>query len=667
MKTLLSMALFLTIGTAAFAGGIPWHVTIYNQTGNDAYIYPGGNDNWDLQDFGYNQILEANFHWVYNTEDESFWNLVGVTITPGIVGLNINYGYGYQHVEMWNDSHPYSVTKNISSCRTGSGDDYIHIGSSSDFVTTAIRFEETITLGTVYATINLLPQTGNGCAAAADDVSGDGIADAAMVSNGTWHVWLSSTGFAHSGPHDLGLSGTPLLGDMDGDGLADPVVMDSAGTWYVWASAANTTVRYANSWVLLSEYHPNCWESVPYDKIDMLYIAFGHTQTTNGAPYFDVVHTDRSRLSSVVQDAKAKNPDIKILISLGWESGDLSNIFPGGSTNYVNQYAQSVANFVKSNGLDGFDIDWEGPHWPGGITIDNTQFQLLATNIRQKLNNINTNYLFTLSPAVTVSLDGDTINETIDYLNLQTYCDPYLPGKFESMNISASKLVWGSCLEPNYLGGQTASQVAINAYQSAVSANLTGVFTWRMNSDNWQDEQSAQVTLYNLVHLPSQQIYLPALSSKGSYQMSGPYALGVPGTPLVADFDGDGKCDPAVSVQTIYGRLWVKWLSGSNYQQDSIVAFGDNGAQPVAGDIDGDGKADYATVDETGNWLLKLSSLNYAVDGPYALGVAGRPLLADFDADGKADPVMVESSGNWYVWPSASGYVRNGPHVLSVP
>jgi hypothetical protein len=154
--------------------------------------------------------------------------------------------------------------------------------------------------------------------------------------------------------------------------------------------------------------------------------------------------------------------------------------------------------------------------------------------------------------------------------------------------------------------------------------------------------------------------------SSAGYQMGGPYAFGVPGTPLAADLDGDGLDDPIVQVYDVSGMIWHMWPSSGNYRADSFY-FGGFGTQPAAGDIDGDRKADLAAIDDSGNWTLLLSGSSYIPVGPVALGVAGKPLLADSDGDGLADPIMMDNSENWYVWSSANGFVNGGPYTLNVP
>lgn len=220
MKTLLSMALFLIISTGAFAG-IGWSVTIKNQTANNVTISPAGHDWWWPNDFGVPQTMRAH-------ETRRFYTKENMLILSGIVGINIDYGNVSGRVEMWTGYRDFSVTKNINSDRGK------YIGTSSDFITTDIEYKPIDTDGIVYATIYLYES----CAVGAADVEGDGLADAATVSNGTWHVHLSSTNFAHHSSHNLSVyAGNPLLGDMDGDNKADAVVVDNDGTWHVWGSS----------------------------------------------------------------------------------------------------------------------------------------------------------------------------------------------------------------------------------------------------------------------------------------------------------------------------------------------------------------------------------------------------------------------------------------------
>ncbi len=73
-----------------------------------------------------------------------------------------------------------------------------------------------------------------------DDFDGDGLADpAVMDASGNWYLWFSGSSYARGGPYALGVAGLQSAGDFDGDGLADPAVMDASGNWYAWFSGSS--------------------------------------------------------------------------------------------------------------------------------------------------------------------------------------------------------------------------------------------------------------------------------------------------------------------------------------------------------------------------------------------------------------------------------------------
>ena len=127
---------------------------------------------------------------------------------------------------------------------------------------------------------------------------------------------------------------------------------------------------------------------------------------------------------------------------------------------------------------------------------------------------------------------------------------------------------------------------------------------------------------------------------------------------LAADFDGDGKADPAVYYAA--QELWTVKLSMLNYLAPTVLtSFGGAGWQAVAGDFDGDAKADPALYNTNGTWQVKLSTAGYATI-PVAglLGFAGwQALAADFDGDGKVDPAIYRAeTGSWIVLLSKANY-----------
>lgn len=124
------------------------------------------------------------------------------------------------------------------------------------------------------------------------------------------------------------------------------------------------------------------------------------------------------------------------------------------------------------------------------------------------------------------------------------------------------------------------------------------------------------------------------------------------------DFDDDGVADPAV-LDTSSG-YWRFYSSLDNYSRYYIpVIWYVTGVTPVCGDYDGDHYADpMAYVNASGEWYILASRYDYGEYYYRQWGGSGyTPVCGDFDGDRYADPMLYdESTGYWYILRSRYQY-----------
>jgi hypothetical protein len=126
------------------------------------------------------------------------------------------------------------------------------------------------------------------------------------------------------------------------------------------------------------------------------------------------------------------------------------------------------------------------------------------------------------------------------------------------------------------------------------------------------------------------------VDSTGDHIADDTFGYGFPGaTPLVGDFNQDGKDDIAVVNLPI-------WFVDTNGDQiaDETFGFGFPGGTPLVGDFNQDGKDDIAVV-SLPTWFVDTNGDQIA-DETFGFGFpGGTPLVGDFDLNGRDDIAVV--------------------------
>jgi chitinase len=130
---------------------------------------------------------------------------------------------------------------------------------------------------------------------------------------------------------------------------------------------------------------------------------------------------------------KKRNPDLKILISVGgWlGSGPFSDM--ALTTESRKKFITHAVSFVELHNLDGIDLDWEYPGLPGSSNThraeDKQNFTLLLQELRKDLDRLgekkSKHYLLTIAAGAFQgyldNIEMDKIHKLLDFINLMTY------------------------------------------------------------------------------------------------------------------------------------------------------------------------------------------------------------------------------------------------------
>lgn len=145
--------------------------------------------------------------------------------------------------------------------------------------------------------------------------------------------------------------------------------------------------------------------------------AFGHVNKS-----FDGVVVARPERLRALVGLKAKNPQLKILLSIGgWGSGRFSEMAAEAGNRL--RFARDCARIAQEFALDGIDIDWEYPtSAAAGISAhpsDTENFTLLMRDLRKALGRRKLLTLATVHSAKYIDLKA--IDKYVDLVNVMAY------------------------------------------------------------------------------------------------------------------------------------------------------------------------------------------------------------------------------------------------------
>lgn len=280
-----------------------------------------------------------------------------------------------------------------------------------------------------------------------------------------------------------------------------------------------------NAWIFLNEDEPpnsnynsadSCYQSLikykVYESVTALGIAFFEVTPANQGYTIkigDSSHpgglSNQDYLNAILTDARKVNPNIMFFATMVYSGNNtLARIFSGGGDpqTQATQFANNLVTYLKNNGMNGLDIDWE-PTLSDQMT--KSQFQVLFSTIRTVFDQQPVKYYLSFTPAwPTDTTDYPTVNSAFDFVSPQFYDGTPL-SSFLSAGISPARIGYGAQFEPGNSAPNASAQQVWNAVSGGFSSgntsyNYQDIFMWRLNSGNFQFEQGQFMILHQLAN-----------------------------------------------------------------------------------------------------------------------------------------------------------------------
>ena len=175
------------------------------------------------------------------------------------------------------------------------------------------------------------------------------------------------------------------------------------------------------------------WEKFPAiaaQKLSAINFAFAHVDA-RGRAVLD--QAGAAEFLAQLRALKARNPRLKIIVSVGgWGADGFSDAAASDASRRI--FADSAADLLARNDLDGIDLDWEYPGLPGpGIghrDADGENFTALLGALRKRFDGLARErmrrdaYLITAALAdseFVAHVELARIHPYLDWINLMTY------------------------------------------------------------------------------------------------------------------------------------------------------------------------------------------------------------------------------------------------------
>ena len=167
---------------------------------------------------------------------------------------------------------------------------------------------------------------------------------------------------------------------------------------------------------------PSGIPDVKYKMITHLFFAFLNINPTADGSVVALTATESSRFNYLKAKAKANN--VKFGISVMGAESIFATVANNATarTNFVN----NLVNFVKNQGIDGLDMDWEYPRTTSTTDVNpNNNYTLLMKELSAELHKNNKFLSAAITPGVYVSSNRHAIAaevyQYVDFFNIMQY------------------------------------------------------------------------------------------------------------------------------------------------------------------------------------------------------------------------------------------------------